>query len=90
MSKKVEIELNLAGINAMMKSAEIESALQAAGNAVATIAGAGYESSTHQASFVAIANVYATDRKSRKDNRDNNTLLKSAGAAGLFLTKPKL
>lgn len=90
MSKKVRIEINLAGINAMMKSAPIESALQSAGNAVATIAGDGYDSSTHQASYVAIANVYATDKKSRKDNLDNNTLLKAAGAAGLFMTKPKL
>lgn len=90
MSSKIKVELNLAGINAMMKSGEIESALASAGNAVATAAGVGYESSTHQASFVAIANVYANDSKSRKDNRDNNTLLKAVGAVGLPTKKPKL
>ena len=91
MSKSnVRVELNLAGINAMMKSAEIAGALQAAGEAVASAAGTGYAASTHQASWVAITNVYATDKKASKDNRDNNTLLKAVGAVGLPQTKPSL
>lgn len=90
MSKKIKVDLILSGINAMMKSAEIEAALAAAGNAVASAAGSGYDSSTHQASFVAIANVWADDKKARKDNRDNNTLLKAVGAVGLPTTKPRL
>lgn len=87
---KIRVELNLAGINAMMKSEGVVSVLQAAGNAVASAAGPGYESSTHQASYVAIANVWANDKKSRKDNLDNNTLLKAVGAVGLPTTKPRM
>ena len=87
---KIRVELNLAGINAMMKSEGVVSVLQAAGNAVASAAGTGYESSTHQASYVAIANVWANDKKSRKDNLDNNTLLKAVGAVGLPTTKPRM
>ena len=87
---KVKVEINLPGINAMMKSPPIASALQNAGNAVARAAGEGFDARTHQASWVAIANVYADTKEAKKANRDDNVLLKAVGAVGLPTTKPRL
>lgn len=90
MSKKVKVEIDLPGINAMMKSAEIQAAVDAAGAAVAQAAGTEYASSTHLASYVAICNVWPDTRKAAVDNSENNTLLKAIGAAGLPQSKPRL
>lgn len=89
---KVKIELNLAGINAMMKSAEIQAALQSAGEAVAQNAGglsggAKYGARTHTANWVAITNVYPEDAEAARANYKDNTLLKGVGAAGLPTSK---
>ena len=80
---KVEIELNLPGINELMKSPEIVEALQEAGNAVAAQAGADYAATTHQARWIAVANVFPNSREAAHDNFKNNTLLKAVGSAGL-------
>ena len=87
---KVKVEINLPGINAMMKSGEMVAALQKAGQAVASAAGSGFSASTHQASFVAITNVYAETREAHRNNSDNNALLKAVGAVGLPTHKPRL
>ena len=58
MAKKVRFELNLPGLNEVMKSDGMQSALQAAGNAVAKAAGKDYAARVHTANYVAIANVY--------------------------------
>lgn len=83
---KVRIELNLAGINEMMKSPEIQAALQEAGEAVAGSAQSGggkYGARTHLASWVAITNVYPEDAKAARANRTDNTLLHAVGNVGL-------
>lgn len=87
---KVKVELNLQGINELMKSPEIQGALHEAGQAVAQAAGEGFDSSTHLASFVAIENVYATTAKAAYKNLEENTLLKAAGEVGLFMDKPRM
>lgn len=87
MSSKVEFELNLAGLNELMKSAEMMAALEEAGRTVAGIAGDDYDVRVHQASFVAIANVYPDSKKAAEDNYKNNTLVKALGASGLSMTK---
>ena len=81
----VKFELNLPGLNELMKSPEMCAILEENGSAVASAAGDGYASRVHQASFVAIANVYPDTFKAAKDNYDNNTLIKAAGACGLKL-----
>lgn len=87
----VRIELNLAGINEMMKSPEIQASLQAAGEAVAASASAAsgeeYGVRTHLASWVAITNIYPDSAAAAADNLDNNTLLKAVGAVGLPTAK---
>lgn len=87
MAKQVKFELNLKGLNELMKSSEMEAALDEAGATVASYAGSDYSYRTHQASFVAICNVYPTSKKAAKENYKNNTLLKAAQAAGLSMSK---
>lgn len=92
---KVRIELNLAGINELMKSAEIQAALQEAGEAVAQAAGglsggAKYAAQTHTADWVAITNVYPDDAEAARANYKDNVLLKGVGQAGLPTKKPRL
>lgn len=102
---KVRIELNLAGVNELMKSGPIQEALQEAGETVAREAerialsyahGSGqtpdvkFGVRTHQAQWVAIANVYPDSRKAAKANYEDNVLLKGVGAAGLPTKKPRL
>ena len=86
----VKVVLNLKGINELMKSKEIQGALHEAGQAVAQVAGEGYESSTHLASFVAIENVYAATEDAYFHELKHNELLKAAGAVGLYFDKPRM
>lgn len=87
MAKKVKFELNLAGLNELMKSAEMQAQLEDAGRAVANAAGSDYGTRVHQASFVAIANVYPQSKDAAQKNYKDNTLLKALGSAGLSMTK---
>jgi hypothetical protein len=66
-----------------MKSPGVQAQLQAAGEAVAGAADGNYGVRVHEASFVAIANVYPEDKESAKKNYERNELLKAIGAAGL-------
>ena len=83
----VKFELNLQGLNELMKSAPMQSALLEAGNAVASAAGGDYAAEVHTASFIAISNVYPNSKAAAKENYDDNTLLKAAGAVGLSMEK---
>lgn len=79
---KVKFKLNLPGLNALMKSGEMQSILNAAAQSVARTAGDGYEAVIEQAhpiSFIAIASVKTRNAKGRMDNNQNNTLLKASG-----------
>lgn len=82
MAKNFKFKLNLAGLNELMKSPECQQLVAEAGRAVAESAGEGFESEVHQASFVAISNVYPTSVKAARKNLKENTLLKSVSAAG--------
>ena len=84
---KVKFELNLAGLNEVMKSAGMQSALEAAGAAVAGAADGNYGVDVHEANYVAIASIYPADRDSAIKNSKNNELLKALGAAGLSMSK---
>lgn len=84
---KVEIELNLRGLNQLMKSPEIQAQLQKAGDAVAAAAGKGYGTRVHDANFVSIANVYPDTKEAAHDNYKNNSLLKAIGSVGLKTRK---
>ena len=80
-------ELNLPGLNELMKSDEMQAQLRQAGRAVANAAGPEYDTETDVASFVAIANVFPTTPKAAIDNSNHNTLLKAVGSVGLPMSK---
>ena len=87
MAKEVEFKLNLLGLNDLMKSAEMQSALLEAGQTVAGIAGEGFAAEVHVANFRAISNVYPENKEAAKENYKDNTLLKALGASGLSMVK---
>lgn len=80
---KVEFELNLRGLNELMKSEEMQKALDEYGAAAAgrasSMSGAAYGHRTHVASYVAITNVYPDSAEAARDNFRNNTLMKAIG-----------
>lgn len=84
---KVKVELNLQGLNEVMKSSAMQSALNAAGNAVIAAAGGDYAMRTDELNWVAITNVYPNSEDAAHDNFKNNTLLKAVGSVGLPMHK---
>lgn len=72
-------ELNLAGLNELMKSAEMQGVLENAGEMAAGIAsnmsGEDFESRVHTADFTAICNVYPNSAKAAHVNWRDNTCL---------------
>lgn len=87
MAKNVEFKLNMKGLNELMKSQEMEAVLEKAGEEVAKKAGTNYGSRSHQASWVAICNVYPDSKEAANENYEHNTLLKALGSAGLSSNK---
>lgn len=87
MAKNVKFELNLPGLNELMKSTEMQSVLKEAGKAVAQAAGSDYDAEVHTANFIAISNVYPNSRKAAKENFEQNTLLKAVSSVGLRTSK---
>ena len=78
---KVKFELNLAGLNELMKSTEMAEVLNTAADQIAAKCGEGYEvERAHPISFVGIASVRADTIEAKIDNRKNNTILKAAGS----------
>lgn len=84
---KVKVELNLKGINEVMKSSEILAACQAAGQAVAQAAGSDYGTESGTINYIAYCNVYPDSKEAAKENYEENTILKAVSAVGLPLTK---
>lgn len=75
----VKFKFNLSGLNELMKSPEMQSILNDAAQRIAGASGPGYEAEpAHPIRFIAIASAYAGSYKARKDNSENNTLLKIA------------
>lgn len=87
MGKKVEVKLNLKGINEVMKSAGIKSACEAAGQAVAMAAGSDYGTRSGTINYIAYCNVYPDSKRAAKENYKENSILKAVSAVGLPLTK---
>ena len=83
----IRFELNKAGLREILKSGEMQALVNSAASQIASVANsscAGYEvEAAHNLSFDSIGSVRATDYKSRKDNSENNTLLKAAGSVSI-------
>ena len=80
---KVDFELNLPGLNELMKSGEMQGILKQAGEATAGVAGDGFETETRVLTFAAIQNVYPVTRDAYFKNLEENTLGVALGASGL-------
>lgn len=83
----VRFELNIKGLNEVMKSPGMQQQLQQAARQVCESAGSGYGSDVKIASYEAIAKIYPKSGKAGKDNSENNTLLRTLQAVGLPMTK---
>lgn len=87
MANDVKFKLNLPGLNELMKSPEMQSALLEAGQAVAQAAGNDYAAEVHAANWIAISNVYPDSKRAAHENFKDNTLLKALGSVGLSQSK---
>jgi hypothetical protein len=76
-----KFELNLPGLNELMKSPEMVSILESASSQVANNAGPGFGHRVGQGSFTAIGNVFAENKEAASKAYKDNTLLKALGSA---------
>lgn len=79
MAKAVKFELNSDGLTELMKSSRMKAALKEYGDSAASQAGEGYTANTVVSGDRAKVFVKASTYKARRDNMENNTLLKSIG-----------
>lgn len=88
---KIEkFELNLQGLNELMTSKKMNSALYRASDGVIDAAKSiahldkpKYKTKLFKGHWINIVNVSARNHRTNQDNLDNNTLLKAVGLAGL-------
>lgn len=74
---KMEFKLNRKGVADLMKSGNMQSVLKEYSTGIKNRAGDGYEQDIRVGKNRAIARVSAEAYQAKKDNLDNNTLLKS-------------
>lgn len=84
MSDKFRVELNLAGVNELMKRKELQEIMQAFGEQVASRAAgmaadpkAEYEAKTKTLNWIAVTNIRAVNHEAFEENLENNTLSKA-------------
>ena len=81
---KTKFELNKPGLTEFLKGPEVKALLNSAASQIASSAGDGYEVETaHPIKWVAIAAVHAATPAARRENSEDNTLLKAAGGVKL-------
>lgn len=76
---KVKFVLNKNGVRQMMQSQEMMSICSDHASRMVSSLGDGYEMSTQIGKFRAIAEVAAVSLEARKENLENNTILKALG-----------
>ena len=76
---KVKFELNRAGVRELLRSQEALAACVPYAYQIQGRAGAGYEVTTYTGANRVNASVYAATPEARRDNYENNTLLKARG-----------
>lgn len=76
---KIELVLNDAGIQELLKGPEMQGILADIGREKANAAGPGYESDVHVFQKRAAVHIFPTTYEAAQDNYENNTLLKVVG-----------
>lgn len=80
MSKKVKIKLNRAGVRALLLSSDIAAAVDQAADFVLQNCGQGYaKEPVYMGKNRSNVQIYPATKEARKDNYNNNTLLKAIG-----------
>lgn len=80
MAKKIKIELNIAGFNAIRRSPEVRADLKRRANAIAAQAGEGFEVIETDNSSRSGAMVVAATREARMAEATDKALTKAIGA----------
>ena len=76
---RVKFELNRAGVRELLRSPEAMSVCRSYADAIRNRAGEGYEVDEYTGTNRVNTSVYAATYEARKDNYENNTLLKARG-----------
>lgn len=76
----IKLELNSAGVRALLQSGEMMACCESLAKKAASSLGDGYEVSTYTGKTRVNASVSAVSYKARKDNMENNSLLKAIGS----------
>lgn len=74
---KVKVTLNRSGVRALLKSEEMKAACAQEAQAVCARCGTGYSTDTYTGKNRVNAMVWADTAEARRDNAENNTLLKA-------------
>ena len=74
---KVRIELNRAGVGALLKSDEVKNFIKSEADRRAQGLGDGYATDTHVAGTRVLASIFTETREAAEENMENNTLLKA-------------
>lgn len=77
MANKVKFQLNPEGVRQLLTSPEMMAICKEYADNAASSLGSGYEVSTHTGAKRVNAEVAAVTFKARKDNSENNTILKA-------------
>lgn len=80
MAEKFRVEINSAGIQALLKSGEVEALLLAKAQRIAAAAGAGVEAGSRIGKTRARASVITATRAARKAEAENRSLTKAIDA----------
>lgn len=76
---KVKIELNKQGVRELLRSKEMKAICEAHANKALSRLGDGYAATSTTRQTRVTTSVYAESNKAKKDNLENNTILKALG-----------
>lgn len=74
---KVKFKLNRSGVRDLLNSDSMKELIGGKASEIASRAGVGYASNTHYSGQRIIGTAYAEDAEAKRDNLENNTLLKA-------------
>lgn len=74
---KVKIELNTSGVRELLKSSEMKAECEKHAKQALGKLGDGYMVTTHTGKNRVNASIYAESYRARRDNMENNTILKA-------------
>lgn len=77
MANQLKVELNIEGVRSLLKSSEMKSICEEHARTITNRAGSGYETSSYVGINRVNASVIAATYQAKKDNMENNTLIKA-------------